>query len=383
VGFFAIGNTWGALSVLVDKPPGLNATGAYVGYPTGQQVANPFEIVEGPVTVRQIEWQGYYLYDSRSVIDFRILIHRDGVGAGAALPGELVFSGEYTSIQGVETGAIAEWQNPFPPSRVLKFTVESELVLPAGKYWIAVGTLTTTSGQALWQRSMALGSGSAAMRIHDTGAWYSLAGWGEFAFTLRGDAAGGVPPPPDRDADGIPDSSDDCPDAPGTVALRGCPTPPLDTDGDGVPNATDACPDLPGDVARNGCPQPTRREPPPAETIPDLLVSRVTYSAFKRDPLGLSWEVFPAALVSNRGTATARAVTLAFEGLGLTTPVSIGDLPPGVSRWAYPPRDPLGNGIVLSAGPYSLRVTVDRWRRIVESNEGNNVSVLRFELPRN
>jgi OmpA-OmpF porin, OOP family len=71
----------------------------------------------------------------------------------------------------------------------------------------------------------------------------------------------------DRDADGIPDSEDACPDTPGVRTndpkTNGCPAvaavaPPPDRDGDGIPDAEDACPDIPGiktdDPKTNGCP---------------------------------------------------------------------------------------------------------------------------------
>jgi hypothetical protein len=59
--------------------------------------------------------------------------------------------------------------------------------------------------------------------------------------------------PGDRDGDGTPDASDQCPDTPG--GYQGCPPPP-DRDGDGVPDATDLCPDQPnGNVEFKGCPQ--------------------------------------------------------------------------------------------------------------------------------
>lgn len=70
----------------------------------------------------------------------------------------------------------------------------------------------------------------------------------------------------DRDGDGVSDSKDACPDAPGVKAkdpkANGCPT---DRDADGVPDALDACPDAPGNVSEdatvNGCPQA-----PPADS---------------------------------------------------------------------------------------------------------------------
>jgi OmpA-OmpF porin, OOP family len=71
----------------------------------------------------------------------------------------------------------------------------------------------------------------------------------------------GPPTPPmrDRDGDGVFDRDDGCPDVAGAMSWdrgkNGCPP---DRDNDGVPDAADACPDLPGvksaDARKNGCP---------------------------------------------------------------------------------------------------------------------------------
>ncbi len=66
----------------------------------------------------------------------------------------------------------------------------------------------------------------------------------------------------DRDGDGIPDSSDACPDDPedkdGFQDEDGCPDP--DNDGDGIPDARDKCPNEPEDKDgfqdEDGCPDP-------------------------------------------------------------------------------------------------------------------------------
>jgi hypothetical protein len=59
---------------------------------------------------------------------------------------------------------------------------------------------------------------------------------------------------PDRDGDGTPDGSDACPDEPGVDAGSGCPVPSDgDRDGDGIPDEDDACPDTPG-IPMDGCP---------------------------------------------------------------------------------------------------------------------------------
>jgi len=55
--------------------------------------------------------------------------------------------------------------------------------------------------------------------------------------------------PSDRDRDGVQDSVDRCPDAPGSPADGGCPS---DRDGDGLSDAADPCPDDRG--GPTGCP---------------------------------------------------------------------------------------------------------------------------------
>jgi outer membrane protein OmpA-like peptidoglycan-associated protein len=54
----------------------------------------------------------------------------------------------------------------------------------------------------------------------------------------------------DRDADGVTDEMDRCPDTPGLPSLMGCP----DKDGDGIADIDDKCPDQPGTAALMGCP---------------------------------------------------------------------------------------------------------------------------------
>ncbi len=65
-----------------------------------------------------------------------------------------------------------------------------------------------------------------------------------------------LPPPPvinyDHDNDGVPDSTDRCPDVPGLASLKGCP----DRDGDGIADIDDKCPDVPGLARYQGCPIP-------------------------------------------------------------------------------------------------------------------------------
>jgi OOP family OmpA-OmpF porin len=59
-------------------------------------------------------------------------------------------------------------------------------------------------------------------------------------------------PVPDRDKDGINDEEDKCPDVAGLARYQGCPIP--DRDKDGVNDEDDKCPDLAGDAANSGCP---------------------------------------------------------------------------------------------------------------------------------
>jgi len=56
----------------------------------------------------------------------------------------------------------------------------------------------------------------------------------------------------DKDNDGVPDSTDRCPDVPGLSNLKGCP----DRDGDGIADIDDKCPDVPGLARYQGCPIP-------------------------------------------------------------------------------------------------------------------------------
>jgi len=84
------------------------------------------------------------------------------------------------------------------------------------------------------------------------------------------------PPEGDRDADGVSDVADDCPDVFGTVSNSGCPAPDAkpspDTDGDGIPDNID--PDIDGDGIPNttdtdddGDGIPDTEEKPPCEQI--------------------------------------------------------------------------------------------------------------------
>ena len=65
----------------------------------------------------------------------------------------------------------------------------------------------------------------------------------------------------DKDGDGVPDNSDQCPSLPGPAENRGCPLEaPKDRDGDGVLDPNDRCIDQPEDrdnfQDEDGCPEP-------------------------------------------------------------------------------------------------------------------------------
>nr|WP_184162177.1 VWA domain-containing protein [Chryseobacterium shigense] len=58
----------------------------------------------------------------------------------------------------------------------------------------------------------------------------------------------------DKDQDGVPNKTDQCPEIAGPVENNGCPWP--ETDGDGVIDKDDACPTVAGPPENNGCPWP-------------------------------------------------------------------------------------------------------------------------------
>jgi len=73
----------------------------------------------------------------------------------------------------------------------------------------------------------------------------------------------------DIDKDGIVDTADACPTAPGPLTFHGCP----DTDGDGIPDNADKCPTQPGTIEFIGCPAPTTKTPAPVIKIDTLTRS--------------------------------------------------------------------------------------------------------------
>ncbi len=61
----------------------------------------------------------------------------------------------------------------------------------------------------------------------------------------------------DKDNDGIPDATDNCPELTGIALNGGC---PADADGDGIYDTADACPDVAGTEANAGCPKDTDKD---------------------------------------------------------------------------------------------------------------------------
>ena len=58
----------------------------------------------------------------------------------------------------------------------------------------------------------------------------------------------------DKDQDGVPNKTDECPEIAGPVENNGCPW--IETDGDGLIDKDDACPTVAGPPENNGCPWP-------------------------------------------------------------------------------------------------------------------------------
>jgi len=116
----------------------------------------------------------------------------------------------------------------------------------------------------------------------------------------------------------------------------------------------------------------------------DLAVVTATYTAFPimhAGPNAIYWEVFPAALIQNRGSATIENISITFDLPGLPPRVVLKELRAGQAVWVTPPRDQAGRGIRLRSGPYTLKVVADPKDRVDEIDKTNNVYVLEFVLP--
>jgi hypothetical protein len=91
------------------------------------------------------------------------------------------------------------------------------------------------------------------------------------------------PPPPDADGDGVPDSSDQCPNQPGPANNNGCPVPPPPNPqcSDGVDNDHDGLTDYPADP---GCSSAsdndeTNAPPPPPPGNCDLHATTANFAS--------------------------------------------------------------------------------------------------------
>ncbi|GEM_PF-1597117 len=92
-------------------------------------------------------------------------------------------------------------------------------------------------------------------------------------FSLTLSVLGQAGPAPDRDGDGVPDSSDLCISDSGPASNSGCPVPVTDRDGDGVSDDIDQCPDTNGANFNNGCPvEPTATPEPETQPVDTTVV---------------------------------------------------------------------------------------------------------------
>lgn len=82
---------------------------------------------------------------------------------------------------------------------------------------------------------------------------------------------------PDADGDGVPDSSDECPNTPADTT-NGCPE---DSDGDGVPDYMDECPSVAGEPD-TGCPKP---EPEPEPEVAEMIFIEAIHFDFDSDAI--------------------------------------------------------------------------------------------------
>ena len=126
---------------------------------------------------------------------------------------------------------------------------------------VAVLFITGCASQRPWYNALicsvaggaagaAIGGGAAGGREAGIGAGAGAVAGALLCAALTPQAAA-----PDADRDGVPDSSDKCPNTPVGVKVdaTGC---PLDSDGDGVPDLRDKCPNTPVGVKvdATGCP---------------------------------------------------------------------------------------------------------------------------------
>ncbi len=155
---------------------------------------------------------------------------------------------------------------------------------------------------------------------------------------------------PDRDGDGVPDNLDYCPDVPGPLENNGCPW--ADSDGDGVLNKDDMCPDVMGTVGNSGCPEvssPMIKFPQfPIKPPRPSDVETVSRTYFKGGSLGDVDDTISAALDKNG--YTRKSYFYVKDGFAIVTQLEKTDK----------------NGKPLTGD--------DRWTKDIYSSEGFSLS---------
>ena len=154
-----------------------------------------------------------------------------------------------------------------PPSTTAEAVVEGCMVTPRNS---AVNIRQSNSTQSRIVAGLNPSTSLPVIGVVEDENWYQVEGGGFVSTTVVNTSGNctGLPivvPPPftpvatappsppgngDRDGDGVDDTSDQCPDTPGTV--DGCP----DIDGDGVKDREDDCPTVGGPASNFGCPIP-------------------------------------------------------------------------------------------------------------------------------
>jgi hypothetical protein len=158
--------------------------------------------------------------------------------------------------------------------------------LPAGSYGLSYAT------QSTWNIQLPNITITAGQLLST-----SIPGEGVLTISAR---AGGAPPPSppsDADGDGVPDSTDACPNTPERepVNASGCAASQRDADGDGVTDDQDQCPSTPpgSQVDPNtGCEIPVPPPPPTPPPPPPPMPSPPTESCVT-DPLTVSVSRWP------------------------------------------------------------------------------------------
>lgn len=111
--------------------------------------------------------------------------------------------------------------------------------------------------------------------------------------------------PLDRDADGVADYQDACPDVAGIQSLKGCP----DKDLDGITDKEDRCPEVAGSVELKGCPDADKDG---IVDIDDKCPG--TKAGYKVDATGCTLDNDQDGIVNEEDLCPELAGILAFKG---------------------------------------------------------------------